>query len=147
VATDPRDDYTVFAGSEHMFHGLGEPYRLIREMTEASLRRQVVDAAIESIACHGAPKWLTMGRKVGDGEQVIVTYFGFCVQARLVVTSNAGQDREDLESTLTFLLGRMDEPGQQISSMYLDLHDDARARFDDKVFQLRFVAFRQGQPA
>lgn len=146
MAADPRDDFSVFAGSEHMFYGLADPYGMIRDLTQESLQRQVSDAAIEHIKCSGAPKWLTMGRKLDDGKRMIVTHFAFCVQARIAVTSRGGRDREEMDATMTFLLGKMDEPGKQVSSMYLDLHEDAQARFDDKVLQQRFAAFRQSLP-
>lgn len=142
MPADPRDDFSVFAGNEHMFFTLRDPYGLIRDETEAALRRQVSDTEVESIACSGAPKFLTIGRKIDGGARIAVTWFAFCVQARIELTCDAGQQRDELGATLTFLFGRIDEPGAEASRVYIDLHGDAERCFADEVFQERFVAFR-----
>ena len=142
MPADPRDDFTVFAGSEHMFFRLRDPYGMIRDEVEAVLRRQVSDTEVESIACTGEPKFLTLGRKVDDGTHVIVTCFGFCVRARVALSCDAGQRREELVATLSFVFGRIDEPGREASRVHIDVHADADLAFTDERFQDRFVAFR-----
>ena len=142
MPADPRDDFSVFAGNEHMFFTLRDPYALIRDETEAGLRRQVSDTEVVSIACSGAPKFLTIGRKIDGGARIAVTWFAFCVQARIAVTCDAGRQRDELGATLTFLFGRIDEPGREVSRVYIDLHNDAERGFTDESFQERFVAFR-----
>lgn len=139
---DPRDDFACFAGLEHMFYSLDEPYMMIRERLEEALRGQVPDTEVELIRCSSTPKWLTLGRKVGDGSKMIVTAFAFCMQAQIAVASGGGQDREEMASALTFLFAKMDEPGKQVSSMFIDLHGDAQTKFTDEVFQQRFAEFR-----
>lgn len=142
MPADPRDDFAVFAGTEHMFYQLRDPYRMIRDETRAALRLQVADTEVESIACTGAPKFLTLGRKIEDGTRMIVTYFGFCVRARLTLTCDAGRQRDELDAALSFLFGRIDEPGRETSRVHIDVHADAERCITDEVFQQRFVAFR-----
>ena len=142
MPADPRDDFGELAANEHMLFGLADPYRMIRDETEAALRRQVSDTEIESIVCAGTPKYLTLGKQVDGGTQVRVTFFGFCVRARVALTYNAGRDRDELDTALTFLFGRVDEPDHQVSTMHFDLHADADRAFDDAVFHDRFIAFR-----
>ncbi|HEY0993444.1 MAG TPA: hypothetical protein VGD80_40605 [Kofleriaceae bacterium] len=142
MPADPRDDFSVFADTEHMFFTLRDPYRLIRDETEAGLRRQVSDTEVSSIVCGGVPKFLTIGRKLDGGARIAVTWFAFCVQARIALTCDAGRQRDELGATLTFLFGRIDEPGREASRVFIDLHNDAEPCFTDEVFQERFVAFR-----
>lgn len=146
MTADPRDDFACFAGLEHMFYSLDEPYAMMRERLAEALRGQVADTEVEYLRCTGQPKWLTLGRKVGDGTKMIVTAFAFCVQAQIAVVSGGGQDREEMPAALTFLFAKMDEPGNQVSSMFLDLHGDAQTQFADPVFQQRFAEFRARVP-
>jgi hypothetical protein len=142
VPADPRDDFSAFAGAEHMFFQLRDPYRMIRDEVEAVLRRQVSDTEVTSIACGEHPKFLTLGRKTDDGAQVIVSHFGFCVRAHIALVYDAGGQREEVAAALTFLFGRVDEPGRETSRMHLDVHADAERAYTDEGFQARFVAFR-----
>ena len=142
MPADPRDDFSVFADNEHMFFTLRDPYGLIREETEAGLRRQVDDTEVTSIVCTGVPKFLTLGRRIDDGARIAVTFFAFCVQARVALTYDGGRQSDELGAALTFLFGRIDEPGSEASRVYIDLHDDAERCFTDETFQQRFVAFR-----
>lgn len=146
MAADPRDDFRAFAEVEHMFYGLADPYRLIRSETEAGMRRQVSDTEIDSIVCAPGVKFLTLGRKIEDGARMIVTFFGFCVRTRIALRYAAGTEHDELDATLTFLFGRIDEPGAQVSTVHFDLHGDAERALDDTVFQQRFVAFRERHP-
>jgi hypothetical protein len=142
MPADPRDDFRVFAGNEHMFFTLRDPYRMIRDEIEASLRRQVSDTEIISIACTDPPKFLTLGKKIGDGTRVAVSFFAFCVRTRIALTYDAGQQRDELSATLSFLFGRIDEPGRETSRIHVDVQADAERAFTDEVFQERFAAFR-----
>jgi hypothetical protein len=142
MPADPRDDFSVFAGNEHMFFTLRDPYRMMRDEVEAGLRRQVADTEITAIACSDTPKYLTLGRKIDDDTKIAVTYFAFCVRARIALTYDGGQQRDELPATLTFLFGRIDEPGRETSRVYIDVHGDAERSFTDDMFQQRFVAFR-----
>ena len=142
MAADPRDDFSAFAGAEHMFFQLRDPYRMIREEVVATLRRQVSDTEVTAIACGDHPKFLTLGRKTDDGSKVIVTHFGFCVRARIALTYDAGAQREELLAALTFLFGGVDEPGHETQRVFLDVHGDAEPAYTDEGFQARFVAFR-----
>jgi hypothetical protein len=142
MAADPRDDFRVFAGHEHMFFTLRDPYRMIRDETEAGLRRQVADTAVTSIVCADPPKFLTLGRKIDDGTRIAVRFFAFCVRARIALTCDAGQQHEELPVALTFLFGRIDEPGRETSRVHIDVHADAERAFTDEVLQQRFAAFR-----
>jgi hypothetical protein len=142
VAADPRDDFSAFAGAEHMLFQLRDPFRMIREEVEATVRRQVSDTEVVAIACGEHPKFLTIGRKTDDGTKVIVSHFGFCVRARIELTYDAGAGREQLPVALTFLFGRVDEPGRETQRVFLDVHADAEPAYTDEGFQARFVAFR-----
>jgi hypothetical protein len=142
MPADPRDDFRVFAGNEHMFFTLRDPYRTIRDETEAALRRQVADTAITSITCTDPPKFLTLGKKIDDGTRIAVSFFAFCLRARIALTYDAGQQHDELSATLSFLFGRIDEPGHETSRVHVDVHADAERAFTDEGFQQRFVAFR-----
>jgi hypothetical protein len=65
--TAPVDDWSAFAGNEHMFFGLDEPFAFIRTQVEESLRTQVADTIVDAIVTSGRPKHLTLGRRV-DGD-------------------------------------------------------------------------------
>jgi hypothetical protein len=142
VAADPRDDFAAFAGAEHMFFQLRDPYRMIRDEVVAILHGQVSDTEVTAIACSEHPKFLTLGRKTDDGSKVIVGHFGFCVRARIALTCDAGAQREELPAVLTFLFGRVDEPGRETKRVFIDVHGDAERAYTDEGFQQRFVAFR-----
>jgi hypothetical protein len=146
MPADPRDDFGVFTGHEHMFFGIRDPFRMIRDETVSMVRRQVEDTEVDSIVCAGEPKYLTLGRKLDDGAQVVVTWFGFCVHARVALHYDGGRQRDELPSVLTFLFGRVDEPGQEVSRVHLDVHADAERGFTDDVFHQRFLAFRNEPP-
>jgi hypothetical protein len=143
--TDTRDDFSVFAGSEHMFYGLSDPFALVRTEVESSLRAQVADTLIDSIVAHGTPKFLTLGRKVGDGTKIVVTHFGTCFPARITVRYDDGRKREQLAATFTLLLGRVDQPGKEVARTHLDVHADAAQGFTDETFEERFMKFRLGE--
>jgi hypothetical protein len=143
VPADPRDRFDVYAGSEHMFFGFDDPFAFLREQVEHALRGQVADTAVDSIVAEGKPKFLTFGRKVDDGSQVIVTWFATCVRA--TISASAGGGTEVLPAAITMMFGRVDETERlPLARFYLDLHDDAEREFDDERFQARFMAFRHG---
>jgi hypothetical protein len=125
-----------------MFYGLSEPFVLVREEVERALREQVADTIVDAIVAHDTPKFLTLGRKIGDGRHVVVTWFGTCFRARVAVRYDGGRQREQLDATLTLLCGRVDEPGKQVARWYVDLHRDAESWFNDEAFKQRFLNFR-----
>lgn len=135
------DDFRVFDGSKHMFFGLREPFGMIRDEVESTLKRQVADSVIEHIAAYDKPKFLTIGQQTDDAGKVTVSAFGVCFRARIDVRFNKGKDRELLDSTLTFLFRGVDGPNLQ-SRVHFDLHGDAARYFDDKLFEQRFLAYR-----
>lgn len=137
----PDDDFSPFAGSEHLFFGLRDPFGLIREEIEQGLREQVSDTELLSIATLEKPKFLTLGRKTDD-EQVIVTHFAFCLRARLTVLFDERRKGEVLEAALTFLFGNVDQPGKQRFRRHFDMHAAADQHFDDAELKRRFLAFR-----
>jgi hypothetical protein len=140
-----RDDWSAFQGREHMFFGLTEPFAMMRGEVEGGLRKQVADTVVDAIRTQGAPLFLTIGKKIpGDASHVVVRFAGFAVQAEIVATT-AGA-RHTLSSTLTFVFGRLDEPGAQTSRVWIDLGPDAAPAFTDDVFQQRFLAFRAEHP-
>jgi hypothetical protein len=115
---------------------------MIRDEAESSLRKQVPDTVLESIATFDTPKFLTIGRKTEDPSKVIVTWFAFCVRATLAVVYNAGKSRERVPTTITFMFGRVDEPGHQLCRTFFDVNADAEAGFEADAFERRFLAFR-----
>lgn len=138
----PEDDFSAFQGSEQMFFGLRDPYGLIRGEIESTLREQVPDTLVASIAITEKPKFLTLGRRGDDDQLAIVTHFGFCARAKLAVLFDEQRKGELIEATLTFLFGNVDVPGSQTFRRYLDLHAEADGHFDDEVFKRRFMSFR-----
>jgi hypothetical protein len=142
MISDPRDDFGVFTGNEHMFYGLADPFALVRAEVERSLRAQMADTVVDSITAHGEPKFLTLGRKVGDGSKMVVTWFGTCFAARIAVSYDTGRKHERLAATFTLLIGRIDEPGKERARTFLDVHADAERGFTDETFQARLMAFR-----
>ena len=143
------DDFQAFDGAEHMFLGLKDPFGMIRQETEAGLRRQVADTVLERIETIGTPKFLTLGKKTQDPSQVVVAHFAFSVLARLYVTHDAGAQREVINAALTFMFGNMDFPGAATCRTHFDLHGEAHLNFTDDRFEERFLAFRAtlSQPA
>ena len=142
MATSELDDFSAFAGSEHMFFGLADPYGFIRSEVEGALRKQVTDARLKSLVTRDKPKFLTLGRK-SDDEHVIVSHFAFSVLAKLHVTFEGDQREETVEAALTFLFANIDRPGEERCRSHLDLHADAERRFDEETLRARFLAFRQ----
>jgi hypothetical protein len=139
MPASPDDDFSAFRGHEHMFFGLRDPFGLLRSEVEASLRQQLADTEVLSIATLGEPKFLTLGRK--EGEQVIVSQFAFAVRARLTVLFDERRKGEVLEATLTFLFGGVDTADKRFRR-FIDLHEEGERCFDDAVFKERFLAFR-----
>jgi len=136
----PDDDFRAFEGREPMFFGLRDPYGLIRTEVEDALRQQVADTLVLSIATHGEPKFLTLGKKSAD-EQMIVSDFAFCVRAKLTVLFDEQRKGELIETTLTFLFGNIDTNAKRFRR-HIDLHAEAERCFDDDIFKQRFLAFR-----
>lgn len=134
------DDFSALAGHDHLFHGLGDPPGVIRDEVTRALAADDPDAVVEAIALRGAPKGLTIARRDGEDAALVVTWFGVCLRAR--ITRAAGYAREELDATLTLLLGGWDDPAQQRLRSYLDLGAAAERAFGDDVFRARLTAFR-----
>jgi hypothetical protein len=143
VGDEAYDEFSGFAGSEHMFFGLAEPFQFIRRQVESSFREQVSDSIVRSIRMQGAPKFLTIARKTDDDETTaIVAHFAFCLRATVIVHSATSNLREEVKATLTFMFGHMDKPGIKTSRAHIDLHEEADAAYDDALFKKRFLSFR-----
>lgn len=140
MAADPRDRFDGFTGEEHIFLILDDPLALIRAEVEHGLREQIADTELDAIVMDGEPKVLTVGQRVGEEDAITVQHVGFCLRARLAVHHGGG--REELDSTLTFLFGHLDRPGQQQLRTYFDLQGDAPAAFTDETFDERFEQLR-----
>ncbi len=139
---NPADDFAVFAGSEHMFFGLRDPFAFIRAEVASELRAQVADSELDAIKTFDVPKFLTLGRKIDDGQKMIVTHFGFAVRAKLHVRYDQGRKSEIIDATLTFLFAHVDRPDAIKARNHFDVHAEAAQRFTDDEFRRRFVAFR-----
>src|SRR5687767_2460431 len=98
MPASPEDDFSAFQGQEHMLFGLRDPFGLIRSEVEEGLRQQVPDTVVVSIETRGEPKFLTLGRKVDDGAQLVVTHFAFAVRARLTVLFDEQRRGEVIEA-------------------------------------------------
>jgi hypothetical protein len=136
------DDFGAFAGVEHMFFGLQDPFEMIRQETEAVLRRQVADTVLERIETCGEPKFLTLAKETDDPSKVIVAHFAFSVLARLYVASAGGAHREVIDAALTFMFGNIDVPASSTCRAHFDLHGEAQLNFTHDRFEGRFLAFR-----
>jgi hypothetical protein len=137
------DDWSAFAGQEHMFFGLDEPFALIRREVEEGLRRQVADTSVVAIRTTGEPRFLTLGKKTDDNK-MIVSFFGFAVQAEIEAATEGTSHR--LDATLTHVFGRVDERGHETQRCWIDLGPDAADAFEENTFQARFLEFRREHP-
>jgi hypothetical protein len=143
MPADPRDDFSPFDDSTHMFFGLTDPFAYIRRRIESVLAQQVPGTRVHSIRCHGEPNFLTIGRKLEeDPENVVVTYWATCFRCEIAVESP--DQKAELPSTITLCAGQIDEPGQERTQLFLDLFDDADKAFEEAFFKERFVEFRYG---
>lgn len=141
MPADPRDDFGIFADSEHMFFNLSDPFSLIREQVENSLRAQVKETEVTAIRTIGEPKWLTIGRKVEDDpNKVIVGHFAVCFRSMIDVKSP--DHEETLDATLTLLFRDIDQEGEESMRYSMDLFADAEKAYEDDVFKTRFLEFR-----
>ncbi|MEZ4241084.1 MAG: hypothetical protein R3F59_33970 [Myxococcota bacterium] len=139
---DERDDFDVFADSEHMFFGLTDPMGFLRQEIERALRSQVPSTEVVRIRAHGEPRFLTLGRRLEgeDASRMVVTHFGCCVRVDVSAAFEGG--REVLPGTLTVLFGRVDEPEARVQQTFVDLHGDAEGAYAEERFRERFLAFR-----
>lgn len=138
-APDPRDDFSIFADSEHMFFGLGSPYSYFRGQIEDALQKQLAGTVVEQIVCFDTPKWLTLGRRIeGDDNHVTVGHYAVCFRCAVDVV--AGEYRESIGATVTAMFCDVDREARARISM--DMHADAARVFDDTLFQERFLRFR-----
>jgi hypothetical protein len=143
MPADPRDRFEAFAGNEHMFFGLAEPFTFIRGEIEKALAKQVADTIVDSIVTEGEPKFLTLGRNVEGGKQLLVTWFGCCVRAKIFVSYDANQKHELVHAAITSMFGRWDEGAERrVARFHLDVHDGAERAYDDGFFKNRFMQFR-----
>lgn len=141
MPADPRDDFSIFADSEHMFFNLKDPFALIREQVEGALRRQIADTQVLGIRCFDEPKWLTLGRKIEDDDsKVVVGHFAVCFRCHVKVLAGGGE--EQLDAAITLLFRDIDRPGAERMALSMDLFADATRAFDDAVFRERFIEFR-----
>ncbi|NJK32960.1 MAG: hypothetical protein HC927_11430 [Deltaproteobacteria bacterium] len=141
---DPRDDFSPFAGNEHMFFNLDDPFAFIREQLEQVLQQQVPSTRIEAIRCHDEPKFLTLGRKLADEPgQMIVTHYASCFQCRITVHTD--DHDEVLPATVTLCVGDIDEPGAERSQLFLHIYHDAKPAYEDDEFRTRFLEFRHAE--
>lgn len=145
MTADPRDDFSIFAESAHMFFGLEDPYRLVREEIADALTRQVPNTTVDAIVCYGEPKWLTLGRKQDDDPQhLIVGHYAVCFRCQVEVTTP--RRPENLEATVTLLFCDIDKPGEERMRLSMDIHRDADDAYRDDVFERRFLEFRNETP-
>lgn len=138
MPADPRDDFGVLEGTEHLLHGLDDPYAVIRREVVTYLRLDAPDTVVDKIAAYGDPKWVTVNRR--DGDQLTVTGFALGLRARL--TSTVGYAAEDADATITLLCVRWDEPEEALVRAFVDVGDDAGAGYTDEAIQTRLFAFR-----
>lgn len=144
MGTDPRDDFSIFDDHAHMFFNLKDPFELIRDQVEETLRAQVEGTQVASIRAHGEPKWLTLGRKVPDQpDKVAVGHFALCFLCSIAVESPG--HAESLEAAVTLAFRDIDRPGEERMRLWMDLFADAEAAHRDETLEERFLAFRHGQ--
>lgn len=141
MPADPRDDFEVLEGSEHMLFGLEDPYGVLRVETARYLAQTTPDLELERIACTGSPKWLTITRRTDPTHpELTVTGFGLCVEA--ILTFGSGYASEQARAAITLLCVRWNEPYRQLVRAYVDLGADAVPGYTDEAFQHRLLAFR-----
>lgn len=140
MPADPRDDFSVLEGSEHMLFGLADPFAVIRREVERYLVLQSPDTVVEAIVGLGDPKWLTITRRDPGQSTMTVTGFALCMRAR--ITSSIGYASEDAAATVTILCIRWDQPARELIRAYVDLGDHGAPGFTDEAVQHRLLAFR-----
>jgi hypothetical protein len=147
VPLDSRDDFSGFEGREDVFHGLRDPFGMIRRELEQALREQRPDVEVVSIQMGGEPLVVRAGRKVDD-ESGVVTHFGFCLRALLALTYDAGQGHETLPAALSFLFAYVDQPpARRKLRTYFDLHGEAEDGFSEAKLKQRVLKLRKDFPA
>jgi len=141
MAADPRDDFGVLEGTEHMLFGLVDPYAVIRREVARYLEQVVPGLELEQIVCTGEPKWLTIARRHDPTDlELRVTGFGLCSEAML--TFGTGYSSEQAVAVITLLCVQWDRPERQLVRAYVDLGADTVPGFSDEAFQHRLLAFR-----
>jgi len=133
------DDFRIFEGSEHMFHGLDDPYGYVRKEIEKGLSAQVPGTTVPSLRAHGEPKWLTIGKRL-DGEPEKIAVTGYAVCFHLTIEAATPQRTHTLEATFTLAFAVFDAEARV--RPWIDLHDDADAAYEDETIKTRFLAFR-----
>ncbi|NVB38007.1 hypothetical protein G6O69_09200 [Pseudenhygromyxa sp. WMMC2535] len=142
-AADPRDDFSIFADSVHMFFNVSEPFVMLRAELEDMFRQQIASTKVLAITCEGEPKFLTLGRRLEheEGEKVVVTHYGVCFQCSVDVETDEHRE-EGLRCTMTLAIGELDRPGEERMQAWMDVHEDADAAFSEEVFRDKFLGFR-----
>jgi hypothetical protein len=141
MPADPRDDFDVLEGSEHMLFGLDDPYEVLRVETARYLAQTTPDLELERIECTGSPKWLTITRRTDPQQpELTVTGFGLCIEATL--TFGSGYASEQAPAVITLLCVRWNEPYRQLVRAYVDLGPDVELGSTDEAFQHRLLTFR-----
>lgn len=140
MPADPRDDFEILEGNEHMLFGLADPYAVLRREAARYLEQLTPDLELERIACTGAPKWLTITRRAPESLELAVTGFGLCTPATL--TFGSGYASEEASATITLLCVRWNEPLRELVRAYVDLGADVEPGYSDEAFQHRLLAFR-----
>jgi hypothetical protein len=138
MPADPRDDFGVLEGSEHLLFGLEDPYAVIRREVVSYLTLQAPDTVVDKIAAYGDSKWLTVNRR--DGNELVVTGFAMCVRAR--IASSVGYAAEESDAAITLLCCRWDEPEHALVRAFVDLGTAADLGYTDEAIQTRLFAFR-----
>lgn len=138
---DPRDDFSPFRESAHMFFGMQDPFGFVRRSLEDALKEQVPSTRILAIRCHGEPKFLTLGQRLeDDAGKIVVTQWATCFQCRIDVETD--DHAEELPTTVTLCAGDLDEPGAERTRLFVDVFEDADAAFEEEAFKERFLEFR-----
>lgn len=141
MAADPRDDFGVLEGTEHLLFGLADPYAVIRREVVRYLAQTEPELELERIECLEEPKWLTATRRLDPSNlELTVSGFGLCVPATL--TFGSGYGSEQARSTITILCARWHEPAREVIRAYVDLGLDADAGYTDDAFRARLDVFR-----
>jgi hypothetical protein len=138
----PKDEFAKLTEPDHWLGWLGDdPAEAVRDAIADCLHQQAPNAVLEWVKILETPRFFTGGRPSRDDENaMLVTRAGLAVSFALSVTS---RKREILTGVFSWVAVRLDQPGNRIDQVWLDLWTD----LDWAEEELRKRIYAVGQPA
>ena len=137
------DDWSAFAGHEHVFLGMNEPGAFLRSCVEGVLGQSAPGVTVDSIRALDRPKHLLAARPPAPGGSARILALAVAFPASLEVSQQGGSTRDRVECCVTVLLGDLDKPGRQRVARFLDIAGNGPAALEDNRFAARFAEFQR----